>query len=170
MTRHPFDVVLSAFSNHFTHGFYCGYDLESIARHYALILDLVEHYRREMPELNYRRVRYEDVIDKQEETVREMLAFVGAPFDRRCLDFHENRRYARTASYAQVTEKLYDRSRFRFPGVSRTTCAYRADSGAGAAQPGLYARLRRGGLLPSIRIYGAARLAGGEGSRTLLFG
>ena len=24
------------------------------------------------------------------------------------------RRYARTASYAQVTEKLYDRSRFRY--------------------------------------------------------
>ena len=59
-------------------------------------------------------MRYEDVIDDQEENVRKMLAFVGAPFDRRCLDFHENRRYARTASYAQVTEKLYDRSRYRY--------------------------------------------------------
>ena len=46
--------------------------------------------------------------------MREMLSFIGAPFDRRCLDFHENRRYARTASYAQVTEKLYDRSRYRY--------------------------------------------------------
>lgn len=45
--------------------------------------------------------------------MRKMLAFVGAPFDPRCLAFHENRRYARTASYAQVTEKLYDRSRYR---------------------------------------------------------
>jgi hypothetical protein len=43
-----------------------------------------------------------------------MLAFIGAPYDARCLDFHENRRYARTASYAQVTEKLYARSRFRY--------------------------------------------------------
>jgi len=59
-------------------------------------------------------VRYEDVIDGQEEKVREMLEFVGAPFDPACLAFHENRRYARTASYAQVTEKLYDRSRFRY--------------------------------------------------------
>jgi hypothetical protein len=47
---------------------------------------LVEHYRQQMT-LNYLRVRYED------------------------LAFHENRRYARTASYAQVTERLYDRSR-----------------------------------------------------------
>ena len=43
-----------------------------------------------------------------------MLDFVGVDFDPRCLSFHQNRRYARTASYAQVTEKLYDRSRFRY--------------------------------------------------------
>ncbi|MGD1015267.1 MAG: sulfotransferase [Roseiarcus sp.] len=111
--RHPLDVVLSVYSNHLTHGFYCAYDLMSVARHYALVAELVEHYRREMT-LRYLAVRYEDVIDGQEEKVREMLEFIGAPYDRRCLDFHENRRYARTASYAQVTEKLYDRSRYRY--------------------------------------------------------
>ena len=42
-----------------------------------------------------------------------MRAFIGLPFDQKCLAFHENRRYARTASDAQVTEKLYDRSRYR---------------------------------------------------------
>jgi hypothetical protein len=85
----------------------------SIARHFVLVMDLVEHYRREM-DLRYLRVRYEDVIDDQEARVREMLDFVGLAFDPRCLAFHENRRYARTASYAQVTEKLYDRSRYRY--------------------------------------------------------
>ena len=113
VVRHPLDVVLSVFSNHLTHGFYCAYDLMSIARHYVLVMDLVEHYRREM-DLRYLRVRYEDVIDNQEARVREMLDFVGLDFDPRCLAFHENRRYARTASYAQVTEKLYDRSRYRY--------------------------------------------------------
>jgi len=54
------------------------------------------------------------VIADQEAKVREMLQFIGAPYDRRCLDFQDNRRYARTASYAQVTEKLYDRSRYRY--------------------------------------------------------
>lgn len=113
LLRHPLDVVLSVFSNHLTHGFYCAYDLESIAHHYVLIMDLVEHYRREMT-LKYLPVRYEDIIADQESHVRKMLKFIGVPFDRRCLDFHENRRYARTASYAQVTEKLYDRSRYRY--------------------------------------------------------
>jgi hypothetical protein len=111
--RHPLDVVLSVFANHLTHGFYCAYDLVSIARHYVLVMNLVEHYRREMS-LNYLPIRYEDIIDRQEESVRQMLDFIGAPYDERCLDFHENRRYARTASYAQVTEKIYDRSRYRY--------------------------------------------------------
>lgn len=111
--RHPLDIVLSVFSNHLTHGFYCANALETIARHYVLIMDLVEHYRREMA-LKYLPIRYEDIVDDQETNVRRMLSFVGVHFDRRCLTFHENKRYARTASYAQVTEKLYDSSRFRY--------------------------------------------------------
>jgi tetratricopeptide (TPR) repeat protein len=111
--RHPLDVVLSTFSNHLTHGFYCSYALETAARHYALTMNLVEHYRGQMT-LHYLPIRYEDIVDDQEEAVRRMLDFVGEPFDASCLAFHENRRYARTASYAQVTEQLYDRSRYRY--------------------------------------------------------
>jgi tetratricopeptide (TPR) repeat protein len=113
LLRHPLDVVLSVFSNQLTHGFYCAYDLESIARHYVLVMGLVEHYRHEMT-LRYLPVRYEDIVADQETKVREIMSFVGVPFDKRCLNFHENTRYARTASYAQVTEKLYDRSRYRY--------------------------------------------------------
>ena len=78
LIRHPLDVVLSVFSNHLTHGFFCAYDLTSIARHYVLVMDLVEHYRREIT-LKYMAIRYEDVIDRHEESVRHILAFVGAP-------------------------------------------------------------------------------------------
>ncbi len=111
--RHPLDVVLSVFSNHMTHGFYCAQELETAARHYVLILGLVEHYRREMA-LRYLAVRYEDIVADQEANIRGILGFIGLPFDERCLKFHENRRYARTASYAQVTERLYDSSRYRY--------------------------------------------------------
>lgn len=111
--RHPLDVVLSTFSNHLTHGFYCSYALESAARHYALVMELVEHYRGQMM-LRYLPIRYEDIVDEQEASTRRMLDFVGEEFDERCIDFHDNRRYARTASYAQVTERLYDSSRYRY--------------------------------------------------------
>jgi len=111
--RHPLDVVLSVFANNLTHGFNCAFALETAARHYLLVMELVAHYRAQMT-LRYLPVRYEDILDGQEDAVNRMLDFIGEPFDERCLQFHENRRYARTASYAQVTEPLYLRSRYRY--------------------------------------------------------
>lgn len=113
LVRHPLDVVLSVFSNGLTHGFNCASELETAARHYALIFDLIAHYRAAMP-LHYKAVRYEDLVVDQENQVRALFEFIGEPFDPRTLEFHENTRPARTASYAQVAEKLYDRSRYRY--------------------------------------------------------
>ena len=110
--RHPLDVMVSAMANHFTHGFFCASALETAATHYVRVMELTEHYRNEMA-LRYVPVRYEAMVANQAETVRSVLDFIGVPFDEACLRFHENRRYARTASYAQVTEKLYDRSLYR---------------------------------------------------------
>ncbi len=42
VVRHPLDVVVSVYSNLLTHGFDCAYALESVARHYARVMDLVE--------------------------------------------------------------------------------------------------------------------------------
>lgn len=110
--RHPLDIVISVFSNFLTHGFNCAFDLKTIAQHIVLIHRLVAHYRAEL-DMRYLPVRYEDLVADQETNVRVLLDFVGEPFDARCLQFHENTRYARTASYAQVTEKLYDSSVYR---------------------------------------------------------
>jgi Flp pilus assembly protein TadD len=117
--RHPLDVVLSVYANRLTHGFHCAASLDSAARHYALIADLVDHYRAQM-RLNYLAVRYEDLVLDQETQVRRMLEFVGVTFEAAHLRFHENPRRAPTASYAQVTEKLHDRAlgrwrRYRVP-------------------------------------------------------
>lgn len=111
--RHPLDVLLSVYSNHLTHGFCCAAQMESIARHYNLVADLVAHYRRNV-NMRYLPVRYEDMVVDQEANVRKILDFIGVAFDPRCLNFEQNTRYARTASYAQVTEKLYGRSRYRY--------------------------------------------------------
>jgi TPR repeat protein/Flp pilus assembly protein TadD len=111
--RHPLDVVLSVFSYQLTHGYFCAYALETIARHYVLVSDLAQHYRTQMA-LKYLPVRYEDMVEDMDASVRRMLEFVDEPFSERCVNFHENKRLPHTPSYAQVTEKLYDRSRFRY--------------------------------------------------------
>lgn len=111
--RHPLDVLISNFSNFLTHGFNQSFDAKTIAQHYMLVDEVVEHYKREL-DLNYLEVRYEQIVTNQEKQVRRLLEFVGVDFDARCLAFDQNQRYARTASYAQVTEKLYDKSVYRF--------------------------------------------------------
>lgn len=111
--RHPLDVVLSVYSNHLTHGYFCAARLESIAAHYNLIADLVRHYRQAL-DARYLPVRYEEMVTDQEAQLRKIMDFIGVEFDPRCLSFERNRRYARTASYAQVTEALYGRSCDRY--------------------------------------------------------
>ncbi|MDE8344962.1 MAG: sulfotransferase, partial [Acidocella sp.] len=111
--RHPLDVVFSVYANHLTHGYYCASELPSIAKHYQLVADLVAHYRENLT-MRYLPVAYEAVVQDQEAMLRRMLDFIGVAFDARCLAFEENKRFARTASYAQVTEKLYDRARYRY--------------------------------------------------------
>ncbi len=111
--RHPLDILISNFSNFLTHGFHQAFEVKTIARHYVLTDDLVEHYKQQL-DLNYLEVRYEDLVEDQEPHVRRISAFAGVTFDPKSLSFHENQRYARTASYAQVTEKLYDSSVYRY--------------------------------------------------------
>ncbi|HEY2068318.1 MAG TPA: sulfotransferase [Rhizomicrobium sp.] len=111
--RHPLDILISNFSNFLTHGFHQAFEVKTIARHYVLTDDLVEHYKQQL-DLNYLEVRYEDLVEDQEPHVRRLSAFAGVEFDPKSLAFHENQRYARTASYAQVTEKLYDSSVYRY--------------------------------------------------------
>lgn len=113
VVRHPLDVILSVLSNHMTHGYFCSYSLESAARHFVLVEGLVDQYKAEL-DMKYLEIRYEDVVADQEPNVRKLLDFAGLEFEEACLKFHENRRYARTASYAQVTEELYDSSVNRY--------------------------------------------------------
>lgn len=113
LVRHPLDVVLSSFFHDLTHGGNCAYGLQTAAQHYALIFDLLQHYKSELP-LKYHAVRYEDVVADTETNIRSLIGFLGEPWEDQCLNPHENQRYARTASYAQVKEKIYTRSRFRY--------------------------------------------------------
>jgi Tfp pilus assembly protein PilF len=106
MLRHPLDVVLSVFARDTAHGMDCAVSLETAAREYVRVAGLVEHYRAEMP-LRYLSVRYEDVVRDPEPELRRISAFLGLAFDPSCLDFHEDPRPARAATYAQLAQELY---------------------------------------------------------------
>jgi tetratricopeptide (TPR) repeat protein len=109
VVRNPLDVCVSMLSNNMTHGFHCGYRIEDIAHHLAAVSELVGHYGREF-QLDEFVLKYETLVADQTGETRRLLEYLGLPFEDACLRFHENRRYAPTPSYAQVTERLNDRS------------------------------------------------------------
>lgn len=109
VVRHPLDVCVSMMSNNMTHGFNCGYRIEDIAHHLAAVFELLEHYRRELAPGDCV-LKYESLVEDQTAQTGRLLDYLGLPFEDACLRFHENPRYAPTPSYAQVTEKLNDRS------------------------------------------------------------
>lgn len=113
VVRHPLDVCVSMLSHNMTHGFNCGYRIEDIVHHLLAVADLDAHYARELSAVDLNRewvLGYENFVADQQGETRRLLDFLGLPFEEACLSFHRNRRYAPTPSYAQVTERLNDRS------------------------------------------------------------
>lgn len=108
VARHPLDVCVSMMAHHFTHGFNCGYRIEDVVTHLSAVHGLLEQYRRSGMEVFT--MRYEDLVSDQEATTRRLLEHAGLAFEAACLRFDETRRYAPTPSYAEVTDKLNDRS------------------------------------------------------------
>ncbi|WEJ98809.1 MAG: sulfotransferase [Candidatus Sphingomonas phytovorans] len=81
------------------------YGIGDIARHYRLYLDLMRHWDQVLPG-RVLRVRYEDVVEDLEGSVRRMLEHIVLPFEPDCLSFHETRRSVRTPSSEQVRQPI----------------------------------------------------------------
>jgi len=86
------------------------YDIEHLARHYRIYLDLMRHWDDVLPAQNFSgrvlRVQYEEVVDDLDSSVRRMLVHGGLPFEPACLAFHETRRSVRTPSSEQVRHPI----------------------------------------------------------------
>lgn len=118
MERHPCDVVLSCFMTnlelnsgtvHFTR-------LDTSVELYCKVMSLWQRYCEVLP-LNLQRVRYEDLLDNPETTLRQVLAFLGVPWSDKVLRHAEHvpeRGNINSASYAQVSRPLYQSSRDRW--------------------------------------------------------
>jgi tetratricopeptide (TPR) repeat protein len=116
--RHPCDVVLSCYMQHFSlnDAMVSFLDLEDAARLYDAVMSLwrtcVEHLN-----LDVHVLRYEALVGDFEGEVRALLAFLDLPWDDAVVDFagHARRRGdINTPSYHQVTRRIYTEARERW--------------------------------------------------------
>ncbi|HAA92918.1 MAG: hypothetical protein CMM48_14030 [Rhodospirillaceae bacterium] len=115
--RHPCDACLSCFMQHFTLNRAMTHftSLQSTAEFYVLVMGLWRRYTEEIP-LDWQALRYENLVENFESTVRELLEFLELDWDDAVLayDRHAQNRTVMTPSYSQVTQPIYDSSRERW--------------------------------------------------------
>jgi hypothetical protein len=68
------------------------------------------HWRTALPVGAILEISYEELVSNPEGPIRNMLQFVGLPWDERCLDFHATNRTVITSSKWQVRQKINTRS------------------------------------------------------------
>lgn len=103
--RHPMAGCFSAWKQHFARGQSFTYDLGEVGRYYSDYAKLMAHFDVVLP-ARVHRVIHERLVENPEAEVRRLLAYIGVPFDPRCMAFHENERAVRTPSSEQVRRPI----------------------------------------------------------------
>ncbi len=106
--RDPMDVCLSNFRQLFSlDGSYYDYsfDLLDTGRYYIQFERLMAFWKERLGD-RFLELRYESLVEHQEQETRKLLAFCGLPWHEDCLRFQDNPSAAATASAAQVRSPL----------------------------------------------------------------
>jgi tetratricopeptide (TPR) repeat protein len=116
--RHPCDVVLSCFMQYFTPNManQSFLDLETTVDLYVKVMRLWGLMLERLP-TRYHRIRYEDVVVDLRREVGALLGFLGLQWEEAMERYYEHalrRGHINTPSYHQVTQPVYERSRYRW--------------------------------------------------------
>ena len=121
--RHPCDCILSCFMQNFEFNAGMGnfLNLEDSAKLYSVTMGLWVALERKL-NLNFKTVRYEDLIQDAEGVSKSLINFLNLTWDANILDHRKtarNRGQISTASYNQVTQDIYKTSRGRWKNYER---------------------------------------------------
>jgi tetratricopeptide (TPR) repeat protein len=116
--RDPRDTCLSIYFQSFGWLHSYGTRLEWLGQYYREYLRLMKHWQTVL-EPTLLTVSYEEMVGDQERVTRQILEYCGLDWDDACLDFHKSERVVATASYDQVRQKLYTKSRARWKNYEK---------------------------------------------------
>jgi tetratricopeptide (TPR) repeat protein len=108
LRRDPMDTCLSNFRQLFALSssmYDYSFDLMDTGRYYLMFDELMAYWRGRLGD-RMLEVRYEDLVDRQEQETRRIIDFCGLDWDDACLRFEENAAPVATASVVQVRSKL----------------------------------------------------------------
>ena len=104
--RNPMDTCVSIYFQEFSSDHAYAYDLGHLSLYYREYQRLMHHWEQVLG-LSLLKIRYEDLVNDQENWSRRMIEFLDLEWDDRCLKFFENTRHVATPSYDQVRQPIY---------------------------------------------------------------
>ena len=112
--RNPHDVILSCFMQPFLPNDAMSnfYNLKDACEFYDLVMRLWENYT-QILNINIHEVKYEDVVNNFDYTIKKLLKFLGTNWIEEVKNFHltaSNRGIINTPSYNQVNSPIYNKS------------------------------------------------------------
>jgi tetratricopeptide (TPR) repeat protein len=107
--RNPLDTCLSCYFQNFTTVRWAN-DFESIAAFYRLYRDMMDYWKRVLPEGKIVDIVYEQLTDDPETQGRRLLEGCGLDWDSSSLEFHREEGVVKTASLWQVRQPIYSSS------------------------------------------------------------
>jgi len=106
MRRHPIDTCLSIYFQNFETTHFYANDLGDLAHYYQEYRRLMAHWRTILPASAILDVPYESLVRDPIEWSRQMIEFIGLPWDSHCADSHLTRRPVLTSSRWQVRQPI----------------------------------------------------------------
>jgi len=107
--RHPLDSIFAIYKQLFKSAYPMSYDLDELAKYYVAYDRLMKHWRSVIPTVLFD-LAYEDLVQQQEETTRDLLEYCELPWEEACLSFEKNKAASTTASATQIRKPIYSTS------------------------------------------------------------
>lgn len=107
--RDPLDNCVAIYMQNFNEAHSYNKDLETLGLYYRDYLDLMSHRQRVLSLRMYENV-YERTVSDFETSMRDLVGFLGLPWDPNCLNYHQQDSKVRTPSRWQVRQPIYSSS------------------------------------------------------------
>ena len=104
--RDPMDTCFSCYKQFFARGQLFTYSLEDLGNYYTDYIKAMNHWHSVYGKDIFT-VHYDNVINKTEETIRELIDYCNLPFEKECLEFYKSSRPVKTPSAEQVRQPIY---------------------------------------------------------------
>ena len=108
--RDPMDSCFSCFTHLFKNTMLFAYDFSALGDYYALYAQAMQHWHAVLPSTVIFNLPYEQMIANHEAFSKQLVEYIGLPWDPNCLNFYKNDRIVKTASLTQVRKPIYKTS------------------------------------------------------------